>query len=92
MYIFYTFTGFSTYFYIFLQDFLQQNNIFLHDFYYKLIFFIITKENKDGSLILEYKITKEEEILPTIFHWLPHIKVIEPKWLDDKIREILKQY
>jgi len=52
----------------------------------------ITKENKDGSLILECKIAKEEEILPTIFHWLPYVKVIEPKWLDDKIREILKQY
>ena len=52
----------------------------------------ITKENKDGSLILECKIAKEEEILPTIFHWLPHIKVIEPKWLDDQVRDILKQY
>ncbi len=52
----------------------------------------ITKENKDGSLILECKIAKEEEILPTIFHWLPYVKVIEPKWLDDTVREILKQY
>lgn len=52
----------------------------------------ITKENKDGSLILECKIAKEEEILPTIFHWLPHIKVMEPKWLDNQVREILKQY
>lgn len=52
----------------------------------------ITKENKDGSLILECKIAKEEEILPTIFHWLPHIKVMEPKWLDDTVRDILKQY
>lgn len=52
----------------------------------------ITKENKDGSLILECKIAKEEEILPTIFHWLPHIKVMEPKWLDNTIRGILKQY
>ena len=52
----------------------------------------ITKENKDGPLILECKIAKEEEILSTIFHWLPHIKVIEPKWLDNQVREILKQY
>ncbi|MBR3627578.1 MAG: WYL domain-containing protein [Elusimicrobia bacterium] len=52
----------------------------------------ITKENKDGSLILECKIAKEEEILPTIFHWLPYVKVMEPKWLDDTIRKILKQY
>lgn len=52
----------------------------------------ITKENKDGFLILECKIAKEEEILPTIFHWLPYVKVLEPKWLDDKVRETLKQY
>ena len=52
----------------------------------------ITKENKDGSLILECKIAKEEEILPTIFHWLPYVKVIEPKWLDTTIRETLKKY
>ena len=52
----------------------------------------ITKENKDGSLILECKIAKEEEILPTIFHWLPYVKVMEPKWLDDIIRATLKQY
>ncbi len=52
----------------------------------------ITKENKDGSLVLESKIAKEEEILPTIFHWLPYVKVMEPKWLNDKVKEIIKQY
>ena len=51
-----------------------------------------TKENKDGSLILECKIAKEEEILPTIFHWLPYVKVTEPQTLDTTVREILKQY
>lgn len=52
----------------------------------------ITSENKDGSLTLECKIAKKEEILSTIFHWLPHVRVIEPKELDNKIREIIKQY
>ena len=50
------------------------------------------KENKDGSLILECKIAKKEEILPTIFHWLPYVKVTEPQTLDTTVREILKQY
>lgn len=52
----------------------------------------ITSENKDGSLTLECKIAKKEEIIHTIFHWLPHIKVVEPKELDTKIREIISQY
>jgi predicted DNA-binding transcriptional regulator YafY len=52
----------------------------------------IIKENKDGSLILECKIAKKEEILPTIFHWLPYVKVTEPQTLDTTVREILKQY
>ena len=52
----------------------------------------IIKENKDGSLILECKIAKKEEILPTIFHWLPYVKVTEPQTLDTTVREVLKQY
>ena len=33
----------------------------------------------DGSIELTLKITHAMEIMPTILHWIPHIKVIEPK-------------
>ena len=41
---------------------------------------------------INIKITHEMEILPLIKYWLPHIKVIEPKWIDDKMQEELTNY
>ena len=32
------------------------------------------------------------EILPIIKYWLPNLKVLEPKWIDDMICEELKGY
>ena len=50
------------------------------------------KELKDGRMILSCKASKEEEILPTILHWLPHIKVISPISLHKRIKVILNDY
>lgn len=51
---------------------------------------IETKEN--GDLIVTYQINNEMEILPMIKKWLPHIRVLSPKSLDDKIKENLRHY
>ena len=48
--------------------------------------------NEDGSSIISIKITHEMEILPIVKYWLPHLKVLEPKWIDDMICEELKGY
>jgi len=45
----------------------------------------------DGS-IFEIEITHEMEIKRFIKSFLPQIKVIEPKWLDDEIKEEIKEY
>ena len=52
----------------------------------------IEKELKDGRIVLSCKAAKEEEILPTILHWLPHIKVISPAELHARVKEILNDY
>ena len=52
----------------------------------------IAKENKDGSLIIETKVGQFEEIIPTIMHWIPSVKVISPISLRQKIQNILKRY
>lgn len=52
----------------------------------------VEKQLKDGRIILSCKAAKEEEILPTILHWLPHIKVISPHELHTRIKTILKDY
>jgi len=45
----------------------------------------------DGSLF-EIKITHKMEIKRFIKSFLPQIKVIEPKWLDEEIKEEIKEY
>lgn len=52
----------------------------------------ITKENKDGSLIIESKVGQYMEVIPTIKAWMPAIKVIYPKELDTTIKNIAKEY
>jgi len=48
--------------------------------------------NEDGSSIIVVKITHEMEITSIIKYWLPYLKVIEPKWIDEKICGDLKKY
>ena len=48
--------------------------------------------NEDGSSIISIKITHVMEILPIIKYWLPKLKVLEAKWIDDMICEELKGY
>jgi len=49
-------------------------------------------KHKDGSSTIYLEITHENEILMHILKWLPHIKVISPKSLNEKIKEIIKNY
>jgi hypothetical protein len=32
------------------------------------------------------------EILPIVKYWIPYLKVIEPKWIDDIIKQDLQEY
>ncbi len=52
----------------------------------------LEKELKDGRIILSCKAAKEEEILPTILHWLPHIKVISPTSMHKRVKDVLNDY
>lgn len=48
--------------------------------------------NQDGSIEINLKSTSEMEVLKVIKSWLPHIKVIEPTSLDEKIKSELEKY
>lgn len=48
--------------------------------------------SQDGSMEFIVTITHEMEILPLIKYWLPHIRVIEPQWIQDIIDDDLKKY
>jgi predicted DNA-binding transcriptional regulator YafY len=53
---------------------------------------MIEGEDSDGSIEMVLKITHEMEIVPIIKYWLPHIRVLEPKWIDEMIKEDIKAY
>ena len=52
----------------------------------------ILERDKDGNLIVSYKINNEMEIAPLVKKWIPHIKVISPKKLDDFIKNDINRY
>jgi len=53
---------------------------------------VIESEYEDGSLDILIKVTHEMEILPLVKYWIPYMKIVEPKWIDDIIKKDLKKY
>ncbi len=53
---------------------------------------VITDELKDGSLVVSFEVTHDEDIDNMIKSWLPHIEVLEPKKFRKKIIDELKEY
>lgn len=52
----------------------------------------IIEEREDGSLLLSFEINNDMEIIPLVRTWLPHLRVITPGHLDQKIRAELAAY
>jgi len=52
----------------------------------------ITKRNKDGSIIIETKVSQDMEVVPTLFLWIPYVKIISPKGLAHDIKAVIKDY
>lgn len=48
--------------------------------------------SKDGTMEFIVRITDEMEIIPIIKYWLPHLRVIEPLWIQEMVYEDLKSY
>lgn len=52
----------------------------------------IEKTLKDGSLIVSFEVSHDEDVDNLIKSWLPHIRVLEPTRFKDKLEEELKKY
>ncbi|MDZ7818025.1 MAG: WYL domain-containing protein [Aliarcobacter sp.] len=52
----------------------------------------IMGEDKDGSIEIGINITNEMEIIPLILWYIPYIKVLEPQWLADMVKEKVQGY
>jgi len=49
-------------------------------------------EENDKGLIVTFEINNEMEIIPLIKTWIPHIKVISPKSLKDRLEKEIRMY
>lgn len=53
---------------------------------------VIKKELEDGGLIVSGKVAHANQILPIVRYWLPNIKIISPKVLQEDMEQQLKGY
>ena len=49
-------------------------------------------EKNEEFLKIKYLVTSDEEILLLVKRWFPHIKILSPKRLDDKLKDEIKKY
>lgn len=52
----------------------------------------IVGRDADGSVEIVVPITDEREIIPLIFWYIPHIKVLEPQWIADSVKYEIAKY
>ena len=52
----------------------------------------IKKDNKDGSLVLESSFSDDMEVIPTVLHWIPWVKVASPESIKSKVLSLVKEY
>lgn len=48
--------------------------------------------DKDENMIISLEISNENEIIPVVKYWLPNIKVLEPKELNEKIKKEIEKF
>ncbi|MDF1875976.1 WYL domain-containing protein [Sulfurimonas sp. SAG-AH-194-I05] len=52
----------------------------------------VVETKEDGTLVLSFKVTQEMEMEELVKKWLPHVVVIEPLTLIEKIENEIKEY
>ncbi len=52
----------------------------------------ILEELEDGSLILSYTINNDKEILHIAKHWLPHMKILSPAYLQKQLEKMCTDF
>ena len=65
------------------REYFERKQVFKS---YKLI-----KDDENG-ILLDVEFAFDDELLNIIKAWIPYMKIIEPKELDTKLKDILKNY
>jgi predicted DNA-binding transcriptional regulator YafY len=53
---------------------------------------IIVKNLADGGLLVSTKVAFDEEILKLVRYWIPHVEIVSPDYLQDKLEDGLREY
>ena len=53
---------------------------------------VIEKELEDGGLIVSAKVGHPNQIVPIVRYWIPHVRIISPEKLQDKLEAELACY
>lgn len=53
---------------------------------------VIEKELEDGGLIVSAKVGHENQVLPIVRYWIPHIRIISPEGLQKELEKDLRKY
>lgn len=53
---------------------------------------VIEKELENGGLIVSSRVSDENQILPLVRYWIPHVRILEPGWLRDKLERDLRVF
>lgn len=52
----------------------------------------VIKHLDDGGLLLSSRITHTTQLLPLVRYWIPHLKIVNPEYLQDGLEAELKTY
>jgi len=53
---------------------------------------VIDKELENGGLIVSSRISDENQILPLVRYWIPHVRILEPGWLKESLGKSIQGY
>ncbi|MFB4391236.1 MULTISPECIES: helix-turn-helix transcriptional regulator [unclassified Pseudomonas] len=52
----------------------------------------LIEHQADGSLLLRCQANHPNQLLPIIRYWIPHVRILEPAWLRQRLRDELTDY
>ena len=52
----------------------------------------IAEKHADGSLTVESRISHDRELLPAVFRWMPHVRIVEPAELAYRACRLAEEY
>lgn len=52
----------------------------------------LIQHQADGSLLLHCQVNHPNQLLPIIRYWIPHVRILEPAWLQERLRNELTDY